>query len=103
MTRLDRTRTIRPATGSTLTAKNWLTEAALRRLADTEGVRASLPLGTTVEDTDTVESIRATLQTALAEVPAEEVRAALAAIARSSMRAAPVSVFDSLPVEEVQA
>ncbi|MES2896416.1 MAG: urocanate hydratase [Pseudomonadota bacterium] len=32
MTRLDTTRVIRPATGTTLTAKSWLTEAPLRML-----------------------------------------------------------------------
>src|SRR5690349_14877246 len=32
MTRLDNTRVIRPATGTELTAKSWLTEAPLRML-----------------------------------------------------------------------
>ena len=32
MTRLDNSRIIRPATGTTLTAKSWLTEAPLRML-----------------------------------------------------------------------
>lgn len=80
-----------------------LVEAALRRLAGAEAVRASLPLGVTVGGTDTVESVRAALQAALAEVPADQVRTALAATARKGMRRAPVSVFDPLPAEEVQA
>jgi lysine-specific demethylase/histidyl-hydroxylase NO66 len=78
-----------------------LLEAALAGLAGIEGMRASLPLGTTVGDIDSVESVRAALQTVLAEVPAEQIRAALAEKVRSSMRAAPVSVFDPLPAEKV--
>lgn len=79
-----------------------LADAALGRLAQDEGVRRSLPAGATVEDTDTVESIRAALQSALAAVPVEQIRAALAAMSRRSMRATPVSVFDPLSAEEVQ-
>ena len=33
MTRLDNSRVIRPATGPEITARSWLTEAALRMLA----------------------------------------------------------------------
>lgn len=80
-----------------------LADAALGHLAVAEEIRASLPPGATVEDTDAVESVRAALQTALAEVPIDQVRATLGAMSRNSMRAAPVSVFDPLPAEEVQA
>lgn len=80
-----------------------LTDAALRRVAEEEAVRASLPLGVTLEDSDTVESVRAALLAAVAEVPVDQLRAALATMARSSMRMPPVSVFGSSQSEEVQA
>jgi hypothetical protein len=77
-----------------------LLQLALRRVADDAGVRGSLPLGVAVSDpaavTEDLDLVRARVLEALDGVDAETLAAALAPIARSGQRAAPIGPLHQL-------
>ena len=79
-----------------------LTEAALRRLADDETVRASLPLGVDMADPTTwgseAQAVRGALVAAIEALPDEAVAGLLAAKARAAQRVGPLG-----PVAQLRA
>lgn len=79
-----------------------LTAAALRRLADDEGIRASLPLGVDVADPTTwgseARAVRGALVAAIEGLPDEAVAGLLGAKARAGQRVGPLG-----PVAQLRA